>query len=163
MPTEENRGPKCPGGTVVQYGQFCHSNPACYLGSWENGTHWCCPGKLETPTAGRQKKIKHNESQGLGVGCAMFKIKTKDNGWEQIIVTNAKKRIKDPNLISRLWGNFVGGERVFLDSAKAERWGQVSRRSQKAHTSGVRFECHRHNQEEQRHLGDPGTWCWVGT
>lgn len=103
------------------------------------------------------KKIKHNESQGLGVGCAMFKIKTKDNGWEQIIVTNAKKRIKDLNLISRLWGNFVGGEWVFFDSAKAERWGQVSRQSQKVHTSSVRFECHRYNQEKQRHLGDPGT------
>lgn len=67
------------------------------------------------------KKIKHNESQGLGVGCAMFKIKTKDNGWEQIIVTNAKKRIKDLNLISRLWGNFVGGERVFLDSGSLRK------------------------------------------
>lgn len=67
------------------------------------------------------KKIKHNEPQGLGVGCAMFKIKTKDNGWEQIIVTNAKKRIKDLNLISRLWGNFVGGERVFLDSGSLRK------------------------------------------
>lgn len=67
------------------------------------------------------KKIKHNEPQGLGVGYAMFKIKTKDNGWEQIIVTNAKKRIKDLNLISRLWGNFVGGERVFLDSGSLRK------------------------------------------
>lgn len=67
------------------------------------------------------KKIKHNEPQGLGVGCAMFKIKTKDNGWEQIIVTNAKKRIKDLNLISRLWGNFVGGEWVFFDSGSLRK------------------------------------------
>lgn len=95
-------------------GSVCHSNPVCYLGGWENGTHWYCPGKLETPAAERQK-IKHNEPQGLGVGCAMFKNKTKDNGWEQIIVTYAKKRIKDLNLISRRWGSFVGGERVFFD------------------------------------------------
>lgn len=62
------------------------------------------------------KKIKHNEPQGLGVGCTMFKNKTKDNGWEQRIVTYAKKRIIDLNLISRPSGNFVGGERVFFDS-----------------------------------------------
>lgn len=29
------------------------------------------------------KRIKHNEPQGLGVGCAMFKKKTKNNGWEK--------------------------------------------------------------------------------
>lgn len=62
------------------------------------------------------KRIKHNEPQGLGVGCAMFKNKTKNNGWEKIIVTYAKKRIIDLNLISRPWGNSVGGERVFFDS-----------------------------------------------
>lgn len=67
------------------------------------------------------KKIKHNEPQGLGMGCAIFKIKTKDNGWEQIIVRYAKKRIKDLNLISRLWGNFMGGERVFFDSGSLRK------------------------------------------
>lgn len=51
--------------------------------------------KLQWPG---DKKIIHNEPQVLCVGCTMFKIKTKDNGWEQIIVTNAKKRIKDPIL-----------------------------------------------------------------
>lgn len=54
-------------------------------------------------------------------GAPCLKFKTKDNGWEQIIVTNAKKRIKDLNLISRLWGNFVGGERVFLDSGSLRK------------------------------------------
>lgn len=107
------------------------------------------------------KKIKHNEPQGLGVGCTMFKIKTKDNGWEQIIVTNAKKRIKDLNLISRLWGNFVGGEWVFFDSGSLRKQKDGAKFQGEArrfvHTSDVRFECHRYNQEKQRHLGDPGT------
>lgn len=75
----------------------------------------------------------------------MFKIETKDNSWEQTIITYAKKRIKDLNLISRLWGNFVGGERVFFDSGSLgkPKDGAVSRQSQKVHTSDVRFECHR--------------------
>lgn len=41
----------------------------------------------------------------------MFKKKkTKENVWEQIIVTYAKERIKELNLIGRWWINLMGGE-----------------------------------------------------
>lgn len=117
-------------------GNSCHSNTACYLGSWENGTHWCCPGKLETQAAERQK-IKHNEPQGLGVGCAMFKIKTKDNGWEQIIVMYAKKRIKDLNLISRAISWVGNGSSLILVVCESRKMGP----SFKAKPEGSHVRC----------------------
>lgn len=89
----ENKGSRCPQTQLYSMGSVCHSNPVCYFGRLGKWNPLVLPWQAGSSSS-RATKITHNEPQGPGVGCAMLKKKkkTKDNGWEQIIVTYAKER-----------------------------------------------------------------------
>lgn len=67
------------------------------------------------------------------------KKKTKDNVWEQIIVTYAKERIKELNLIGRWWINLMGGEQssLILVACQSRKMGP----SFKAKSEGSQVRC----------------------
>lgn len=101
-----------PRRSCKRMGSVCHLNPVCYPGAWEDEIHGCCHGKLATPAGEWQKW--NTMLQGRGVACATLNQKTTGNSWEWVIVTSARRKIKQHNLI-RWWDTFMGGETVLFD------------------------------------------------